>query len=134
MFDRGHILLIMLLVFLLFSQLSQLEHLKPTLIAEHFRAELDHLAVDGVVRGYVSDQPRIFRLYICYHLHVDLDTFSELAVVESQIFHWGFEIEAMFIPDTPWAFFALLDKVLQVVVRPISQHLEQLKLSLGLGI
>ena len=71
----------MLLVFLLFSQLSQLEHLEPTLVAEHFSAELDHLAINGVVGGYVSDQPRISRLYIGNHLHVDFDTFTELAVV-----------------------------------------------------
>ena len=40
----------------------------------------------------------------------------------------------MFIPDTPWSLFAFRYEVFKVIVRPISQHLEHIELTFGLGI
>ena len=134
MIHRRHILLVILLVILLLSKLPNLEHLKPAFVSKHFRAELDHLAVDCVVRWYVVDQSGIPRLDICYHLHVTLDSLSQLAVIKGQVLHRRLKVVALLVPHTPRSFLSLLDEVLQVVVGPITKHLQKIQLSLGLHI
>ena len=129
-----HVLLVILLVVLLSSKLTNLEHLKPAFVAKHLSAELDHFTIDRIVWRNVIDQSSVYGLNIRNHLHVNLDSVFQLAIVKGQVFHRRFEVEAKFVPDTPRLFLSFLDEVLKVIVGPITEHFKELKLFLSLCI
>ena len=111
----------MLLSFLLPAQLLDGEQLKPTLVAEHFGAKLDHLTVYQVVWWDVShDELQVPRLHKGDHLEMDFDSFLQLLQRELYIIdRWLVRIEAL--PEPPFFLLALCDEACQVLVSALAE-------------
>lgn len=104
--------------------------MEPALVAEDHCAELNHLTVKCVVRWDISDQLGIPWLDIRNHQEMHVDSLLKLGQVESHVLNRGLVV-AITIPDSPLLLLSFIDEVPNVVIGAISEHLQELKFSLG---
>lgn len=109
--DWRHVLFLVLLCLLLPTKLLDLEKLEPAFITEHVGAELDHLAVDHVVRRDVPhDQLQVPGLQVSDHVQVQFDALLKLLEVELDVL-LGRLVEHCALPHSPGFLLSLPDEV-----------------------
>ena len=63
---------------------------------------------------------------------MDFHTLLELIVVKPSILDLWLVVETMFVPMTPWLGISFVDEIPDVVIGPISQHLQEVEFTLSL--